>query len=42
MVGDTAIDTVDVPVRGSASLNDHTGWLPLGAAMVTRIRVPAR
>jgi hypothetical protein len=27
---------------GTVWSNDHTGCAPLGAAMVTRIRVPAR
>ena len=42
IVGDSAIQICEVPLRGSASLNDQTGCVPLGAAIVTRIRVPAR
>jgi hypothetical protein len=36
------IETVDVPLGGCVSLNDHTGCAPFGAAIVTRIRDPAR
>jgi hypothetical protein len=36
-----AIETLAV-CFGVVRLNDHTGWVPLGAEIVTRIRVPAR
>jgi hypothetical protein len=36
-----AIETVAVPA-GSVSPNDQIGWSPFGAAIVTRIREPAR
>ena len=36
-----AIETVAVP-GGSVSPNDQMGWSPLGAAIVTRMREPAR
>ena len=36
-----AIETVPVPL-GSVWLNDHTGCVPFGAEMVTRMRDPAR
>ena len=41
MLLETAIETVAVPA-GSVWLKDQTGWLPLGAAIVTRMREPAR
>jgi hypothetical protein len=41
MLGDIAIETCEVPV-GTACANAHTGCAPFGAAIVTRIRVPAR
>jgi hypothetical protein len=31
-----------VPDVGSVSLKDQTGWVPLGAAIVSLIRDPAR
>jgi hypothetical protein len=36
-----AIDTVAVPL-GTVCPNDHTGWVPLGAEIVTRMLDPAR
>ena len=53
IAGEKAIDTLGlarVPapggtLRGAGAavwLKDQTGWAPFGAAMVTRIRVPAR
>jgi hypothetical protein len=41
MLLENAIDTLAVPV-GSVSPNDQIGWVPLGAAIVTLIREPAR
>ena len=38
---DEAIETVAVPL-GTVWSNDHTGWVPLGAEIVTRMRDPAR
>jgi hypothetical protein len=29
-------------LRGTVSAKDQTGWSPLGAAIVTRMREPAR
>jgi len=31
-----------LPLLGIVLLNDHTGWSPLGAVIVTRMREPAR
>jgi len=42
VLGECSIDSVAVPDDGSVSLNDHTGWVPLGAAIVSLIREPAR
>ncbi len=39
--GEEAISTVAAPV-GTVWPNDQIGWAPLGAAMVTLIRDPAR
>lgn len=39
--GDEAIETVDVPA-GTVWPKDQTGWVPLGAEIVTRRRDPAR
>ena len=36
-----AIDTVAVPF-GTVWLKDHTGWVPSGAEIDTRMREPAR
>ena len=42
MPGENAIDTLAVVPSGCVWLNDHTGWVPLGAEIVTLMREPAR
>jgi len=39
---DEATYTCDVVPAGSVSSKDQIGWVPFGAAIVTRIREPAR
>jgi hypothetical protein len=41
MLGANAIDTLAFPSVGSVNAKDHTGWVPFGAEIVTRIREPA-
>jgi hypothetical protein len=41
MLGENAIDTFAAPLAGWVSLKDHTGWVPFGAEIVTRMREPA-
>ena len=41
MSGEWAIDT-DAGAGGMVSLNDQTGWSPPTAAIVSRMRDPAR
>ncbi len=41
MLFENWIDTRAVP-DGSVWPNDHTGWVPLGAEIVTRMREPER
>ena len=41
-VSKTTISTITDKVYDVVFLNDHTGWSPFGAAIVTRIREPAR
>ena len=40
--GDIATSTSEVPPAGSVCWNDQIGWVPFGAASVTRIREPSR
>src|SRR5205807_6313026 len=42
ILGENAIDSVAVPVGGCVWLKDQMGCVPLGAAIVTLIREPAR
>src|ERR1700736_4293599 len=42
MLGEKAIDSVAVVPAGCVWLNDHSGCVPLGAAIVTLMRAPAR
>jgi hypothetical protein len=42
MLGEKAIDSVAVVPAGCVWLNDQIGCVPLGAAMVTLMREPAR
>ena len=42
MLGENAIETFAVALSGCVSQNDHTGWLPFGAAIVTLMCEPAR
>src|SRR3954454_18615431 len=42
MLGENWMATDEVPLGGSVSLNDQVGCVPLGAAIVTLIREPAR
>ena len=42
MPGPNPIDTLAVVPSGCVWLNDHTGWVPFGAEIVTLMREPAR
>src|SRR6185437_2794429 len=42
LVGENATDSVAVLPSGSVCANDQIGWVPLGAAIVTLTRDPAR
>jgi hypothetical protein len=42
IVDEKAIDSVAVVPAGCVWLNDHTGCVPLGPAIVTLMREPAR
>ena len=42
MLGQNAIDSAAVVPGGCVSPNDHTGSVPFGAAIVTRMCEPAR